>query len=757
MMEGMETIELEVKDYMSPECTCKVEDIAKAIPHVMDASFNPVSNLLTVKSHSGMLKSKDIIKKFEECGIACREGREFSKKVQDEHEGMKMEEKGKAPAHDHHAMMEAEMKRRFFVTLVLSVPVLLLSPTIQRWFNFSIPRFPGYDLVLFSLATTVVAYGGIVFFRGARKSLRNKVADMSVLVTLAVLSGYFYSVGSTFLFEAADFYWEISTLVVFLLFGHWMEMKAVRGASGALRELVKLIPPTANLVKDGEIVEVSTSEVNVGDVLLIRPGDKVPIDGVVIEGETSINESMITGESKPVHMKKGNAVIGGTINGEGAIRIKVDKTGEKTARAQIIKLVQDTAASKPRVQKLADRAAHYLTLTAIIVGATAFVYWKGIAGATTLFAVTITITVLVIACPHALGLAIPTVTSIATTLGAKNGMLVKNAEALELSKEIQAVVFDKTGTLTMGEFGVTDIVNSGKWSDDELLKVAAAVEANSEHVIAKGVVNKAMEQVIKFSSASKFVALPGKGAKAVVEGKEVFIGNLALMKDIGADFKDHEKEISRLSSQGKTVIFIATNKGAQGLIALADLIREESKEAVKALQKMGIEVAMLTGDNKQTAEWVSNELGLDTFFAEVLPHQKSEKVKELQMQAKKIAMVGDGINDAPALIQADVGIAIGTGTDVAIESADVVLIKNDPRDVVKLIRLSKATMKKMRENLVWATGYNALAIPVAAGLLSSFGIFLRPELAALIMAASSIIVVTNAVLLKREELLVTHV
>jgi Cu2+-exporting ATPase len=750
MKEGMETIELELKDYMSPECTCKVEDIARDIPHVMDASFNPVSNLLTIKAHSGMVKAGDVIKRFKECGISCREGRELSEKVYDEHEDMKMEEKGMAPAHDHHAMMEAEMKRRFFVSLVLSVPVLLLSPTIQGWFNFSIPRFPGYDFVLFVVATTVVGYGGIVFFRGARKSLRNRVADMSVLVSIALLSGYFYSVGSTFFFEAADFYWEISTLVVFLLFGHWMEMKAVRGASGALRELVKLIPPTANRVENGEIVEIQTSNVKVGDVLLVRPGEKVPIDGVVMEGETSINESMITGESKSVHKGGGDAVIGGTINGEGSIKIRVDKTGEETALAQIIKLVQDTAASKPRVQKLADRAAHYLTLTAIIVGASAFVYWKGIAGATTLFAVTITITVLVIACPHALGLAIPTVTSIATTLGAKNGMLVKNAEALELSKEIQTILFDKTGTLTKGEFGVTDIINTGEWSDEELLKVSAAVEVNSEHVIAKGIVKKAKEQDIKLGDATKFEALPGKGANAVVYGEDVFIGNLALMKDIGADFKGHEPEISRLSSQGKTVIFIATKHGAQGLIALADLIRDESREAVKALQKMGIEVAMLTGDNRQTAEWVSNELGLDTFFAEVLPHQKSEKVKELQMQAKKIAMVGDGINDAPALIQADVGIAIGTGTEVAIESADVVLIKNDPRDVVKIIRLSKATMKKMKENLVWATGYNALAIPVAAGLLSSFGIFLRPELAALIMAASSIIVVTNAVLLKRE-------
>ncbi len=751
-MEGMETTELEIKDYMSPECTCKVEDIAKDVAHVMDASFNPVTNVLTIKAHPEMVKAEDIIKKFKECGIACREGRSLSEKVHDEHEGMKMEAKGMPPVHDHHAMMEAEMKRRFFASLILSIPVLLLSPTIQGWFNFTVPRFPGYDFVLFGFASAVVLYGGMVFYRGARKSLRNKVADMSVLVTLAVLSGYFYSVGSTFLFEAADFYWEISTLVVFLLFGHWMEMKAVRGASGALRELVKLIPPSANLVKDGEIVEIQTAEVKVGDVLLIRPGEKVPIDGVVWDGVSSINESMITGESKPVHKRKGDNVIGGTINGEGSIKIKVDKTGEETALAQIIKLVQDTAASKPRVQKLADRAAHYLTLTAIIVGGSAFIYWKGIAGATTLFAVTITITVLVIACPHALGLAIPTVTSIATTLGAKNGILVKNAEALELSKGIQVIIFDKTGTLTKGEFGVTDIVNTGDWSEDELLKVAAAVEVNSEHVIARGIVNKAKEQGITLGDVSKFEAVPGKGATADVDGEEVFIGNLALMRDVDADFKDREQEISRLSSQGKTVIFVATKKGPQGFIALADLIRDESREAVKALKGMGIEVAMLTGDNHRTAEWVSNELGLDTFFAEVLPQGKSEKVKLLQAEGKKVAMVGDGINDAPALIQADVGIAIGTGTDVAIESADVVLIKNNPWDVVKLIRLSRATMKKMKENLVWATGYNAAAIPIAAGALFSFGILLRPEFAALIMAASSIIVVTNAVLLRRQVL-----
>lgn len=748
----METIEVEIKEYMRPECSCRLEDIAKSVPHVTDASFNPVSNTLIIKAHPDMVKSEDVLKKLQDCGIRCGKGKGFQEKVHDEHAGMKMEDKGMPPKHDHHAMMEAEMKKRFIASLLLSVPVLLLSPTIQRWFGFTITPFPGYDTVLFAFSTAVVGYGGIVFFRGARRSIRSGVADMNVLVSIAVLAGYFYSVGSTFFYEAMDFYWEISTLVVFLLFGHWMEMKAIRGASGALRELVKLIPPTANLVKDGEVVEIPTSQVKKGDVLLVRPGEKVPIDGVVIEGETSVDGSMITGESKPVHKRKGDEVVGGTINGDGAIKIRVDKTGEATALAQIIRLVQDAAASKPRVQKLADRAAHYLTIAAIVVGSIAFIYWYGLAGATTLFAVTITITVLVIACPHALGLAIPTVTSISTTLGAKNGMLVKNADALERSKSLQAVIFDKTGTLTKGEFGVTDIITTALLKEDELLKIAAAVESNSEHVIARGIVDKARERGIEFKPAKRFEAIPGKGARSITENKEVYIGNLALMRDINADFKDYDSEISRLSSQGKTVIFVAEKKKPLGLIALADMIRDESREAVSALKARGIEVAMLTGDNKMTAEWVSKELGLSTFFAEVLPHQKSEKVKELQAQGKIVAMVGDGINDAPALMQADVGIAIGTGTDVAIESADVVLIKNDPRDVVRLINLSGATMKKMKENLLWATGYNAAAIPIAAGLLFPYGILLRPEWAALIMAASSIIVVTNAVLLKRQRL-----
>lgn len=749
MESSYETIEVKVQDYISPECSCKVEDVVNSIEHVVEPSFDPVNNFLTVKAHKGMLTANDLIDALKKCAIRCEKSKSAHEMSRMEHEAMKMK---KPSEHDHHAMMEAEMKKRFFVTLFFTVPVLILSPTIQKWLSFSIPEFPVSDYVLFLVSSIVVVYGGLVFYRGAYKSLKIRALDMNVLVTVAVITGYLYSVGATFLFEAVDFYWEISTLVVFLLFGHWMEMKSIRGASGALKELVKLIPPTANLVKDSEIVEVPTSELKVGDVVLVRPGGKVPVDGVVVEGETTVNEAMITGESKPVNKKEGEEVIGGTINGEGAVRVRVAKTGEETALAQIVKLVREAQASKPKTQKLADRAAHYLTIIAITVGAVTFGFWWGIAGTSSLFALTLAITVIVIACPHALGLAIPTVTSISTTMAAQKGILVKNADALELSKEIDIVVFDKTGTLTKGEFGVTDVAKIGNWSENKILSTAAAIEANSEHVIAKGIVKKTQEEGLRIKRASKFEALPGRGARAVVGKEEVYVGNANLMRESKINPEEYREKVSMLSSQGKTVVYVATKNELKGLIALADLIREESREVVKALNNLGIEAAMLTGDNKQTAEFVAKELGLNTFFAEVLPEQKAAKIKELQNKGKRVAMVGDGINDAPALVQADVGIAIGAGTDVAIESADIVLVKNDPWDVSKLINLSKKTMRKMKENLAWATGYNAVTIPMAAGILFPLGIILRPEWAALIMAASSIIVVSNAVLLKREKL-----
>ncbi len=657
----------------------------------------------------------------------------------------------KPAATDHHAMMEAEMKKHFTIAAVFTIPVLLLSPSVQSWLGISLPPSPVWNVLLVVLASIVVLYGGLVFYKGSIASLKRRTLDMNVLVTIALLSGYIYSIGTTFFAIGMDFYWEISTLATFILFGHWMEMRASRTAQGAIKELVKLIPPTANLVRDSQIITTPTANLTINDLVLVRPGEKIPIDGEVIDGETSVNEAMLTGESKPVPKTKGAMVIGGTLNIQGAVKVKVTKTGEQTAVAQIIRLVQQASASKPNVQRLADKAATYLTLIAIFVGAGTFAFWYGI-GAGTLFAITLAITVIVITCPHALGLAIPTVTTIASTLAAKNGMLIRNAQALEIAKIVDTVIFDKTGTLTKGEFGVTDVVNLGDLSDNKILEVAATLEINSEHVIAKAIVKKAQQQGLTINKAEKFTAIPGKGAKATVDSQEVYAGNAALMKDINANLKEHEADASKLSSQGKTVIYLATDSKIQGLIALADIIRQESKEAIKQLKQLNLQVAMLTGDNKQTAQYVANELDVDTFFAEVLPDQKANAVKTLQEQGKRVAMVGDGINDAPALVQANVGIAIGAGTDVAVESADVVLIKNDPRDVGKLINLSKKTMSKMNQNLFWATGYNVIAIPIAAGILVPLGIVLRPEYGAITMSASSITVVLNALLLMRAKI-----
>jgi len=659
-----------------------------------------------------------------------------------------------APSHDHHAMMEADFRRRFYVSLAVSVPVLLLSPTIQKWFNLSVPKFAGSEIVLFLLATVIAVYGGWPFYKGARESIKEGILGMMVLVSLAVTTGYLFSVAATFVFtDAVDFYWEISTLVVFLLFGHWMEMRMTRRASGALQELVKLIPPMASLIKDGEITEIPTSQVNVGDVLLVRPGGKVPIDGVITEGASSIDESMITGESKPVSKELGDEVIGGTINGLGAIEIIVEKTGEETALAQIVKLMQEVQESKPRTQRLADRAAHYLTIAAITVGLITFIYWNNIAGASTEFSLTLTVTVLVIACPHALGLAIPTVTAISTTLAAKNGILVKNAEALELGEKVDTFVFDKTGTLTMGAFSGTDVETLGALPEDELLMIAASLESRSEHPIGVALTRAAEERGLELSEAREFEAIAGHGVKGVIGGSLVTAGTLRLMEMEGKTYPPALIEAAdRLYAEGKTLSFVAVDGEVKGIIGLADVIRPSSIEAIEELHGIGMEVIMITGDNEMTAKTIAEKAGVDRYLAEVLPQDKANEIRKLQQEGKRVAMVGDGINDAPALIQADVGIAIGAGTDVAIESADIVLIKSDPADVSKLVRLSRATMRKMRENLLWATGYNSVAIPVAAGILTPWGITLRPEWGALIMSASSIIVVVNALLLRNERL-----
>ncbi len=660
---------------------------------------------------------------------------------------MKKEKTSRHNHHNHHLMMEIDFKRRFFISIIFVLPVLILSPTIQIWLGFFIPRFFGYNYILFFLASVIALWGSWPFYTGARDEIKEKSFGMMTLVSLAVLAGYFYSVGATFFFEAPDFYWEISTLVLFLLFGHWMEMKAVNKSSSALNELVKLIPAKANLIKNGEIVEIKTGELKVGDMVLIRPGEKIPIDGKVIDGTSNVNESLITGESKPVQKEKDNQVIGGTINIDGSLEVEITKTGEKTALSQIINLVRKTQESKPKSQKLADKAAHYLTIIAIVAGFLTFIYWFFIAGQGILFALTLTISVIVITCPHALGLAIPTVTIISTTLAAKNGILVKDMKGIELARQLDYIVFDKTGTLTKGEFGITDIIQLDDWSKEEILLKAASLDINSQHSISQSIVKEAKKRKLSLDKIVNFQSIAGKGVKGELNGEEIYLGNKSLIESLGIKVNDSSKTEER-----STIIYLANREKLKGLIVLSDIIKEESKEAIKRIKEMGIKTAMLTGDNARVAEYVAKELDLDMFFAEVLPADKSSKIKSLQEGGKIVAMVGDGINDAPALTQADIGIAVGAGTDVAIESAEIILVKSNPLDIIKLIKLSQKTMIKMKQNLGWATGYNLIAIPLAAGVLSTYGIILRPEWGALIMAASSIIVVFNALLLKKEKI-----
>jgi P-type Cu2+ transporter len=648
----------------------------------------------------------------------------------------------------HHAAMIADFRRRFWICAVLTVPLVVLSPTIQQLLGYRLPTFPGERLVMLALATVVSLYGGWPFFQGAVRALRSGVADMDVLVTLAVLSGYLFSVASVFLFQGVDFFWEISTLVVILLFGHWMEMRAVSATGSALQELARLIPPTANLLRDDEVVTVPTAQVSAGDHLLVRPGDKIPIDGRVYEGQSAVDEALITGESRPVPKGPGDEVIAGAANGDGALRIQVTHTGQETALAQIMALVRNAQASKPPTQRLADRAAQYLTLAALGLGLATLLFWYLVAGRPFVFALTLAITVIVIACPHALGLAIPTVTTISATLAARNGILIRDAQATEEARALDTIVFDKTGTLTRGEFGVTDVMPLDGWTEAQVLQAAAVVEVNSEHDIARGIVRAAQERHLPIPPASGFQAVKGQGAQATVAGQAVLVGNRALLAADGVPLP----EKAQPRGAGRTWVYLAAGGQARGLIGLADVIRPESRQAVDELKQMGLQVAMLTGDSQEVAAYVAQELGLDTFYAEVLPGEKASRIQQLQQQGRRVGMVGDGVNDAPALAQSDVGIAIGAGTDVAIESAKVVLVRNDPRDVVKLIRLSRATVRKMQQNLVWAMAYNVVAMPLAAGVLEPVGIVLQPAWGALAMAASTVIVAVNALALRKENL-----
>ena len=641
--------------------------------------------------------------------------------------------------------MVEDFKKRFWISLILTIPILLLSPLIQGLLGLEAIRFTGDLFVLFALSSVVFFYGGWPFLKGIFTELRSRKPGMMTLIAVAITTAYMYSSAVVFDLAGKMFFWELATLIDVMLLGHWIEMKSVMGASKALEELAKLMPSEAHkIMPDGSVQDVPLSDLHAGDQVLVKPGEKIPADGDVVRGQTSINEAMLTGESVPVSKSVGSAVIGGSINGDGSVTIVVQKTGAESFISQVIDLVREAQESKSRTQDLANRAAVWLTAVALGGGALTLFVWL-LVGQDFAFALERTVTVMVIACPHALGLAVPLVVAVSTALAAGNGLLIRDRTAFEAARNLKAIIFDKTGTLTEGRFGVTDtLLLSDSMTEAELLNYAGAVEAHSEHPIARGIV-AAVETP---HPVERFKAIPGKGAEGLVNGKNVKVVSPGYLKEHNLVVED--ARIDTLSAQGKTVVFVVIDGEVKGAVALADIVRPESKEAIADLKAMGIHTMMLTGDNRKVAQWVSEEVGLDEYFAEVLPHEKSAKVKEVQARGLTVAMTGDGVNDAPALAQADVGIAIGAGTDVAVETADIVLVRSNPKDVAAILKLSRATYQKMIQNLWWAAGYNIVAIPVAAGVLSGLGILLGPAAGAALMSLSTVIVAINARYLKLE-------
>jgi Cu2+-exporting ATPase len=662
------------------------------------------------------------------------------------------DDKNEHADHDKHAGHNPNMfKQKFWISFLLTIPVLLYSQTIQELLHFSMPTFAGSNLIPPVFGIIIFIYGGLVFLRSAKAELAARQPGMMTLISMAITVALFYSIAVTLGLEGMSFWWELATLITIMLLGHWLEMASIMNAQGAIKELAKLLPDEAELVTSSGTKTVSVAELKTGDKVLVRPGANIPVDGEVIKGESSVNESMLTGESKSVKKMIKSQLIGGTINGSGSLTMKVTKIGDDTALAGIMKLVADAQNSKSKTQVLADRAAYYLTFVALGAALLTALGWSFFSDQSTSFIIQRVVTVLIIACPHALGLAIPLVTAISTSLAAKNGLLIRERMALEAARNIDVVLFDKTGTLTKGEQGVVDIVATS--DKNTLLSLAASVENESEHPIARAIVRYAKDKKLAIAEAKKFLAMSGRGATAQVSSKTIHVGGPKLFEELGLELTAAiRKAAHSAQNEGKTTVYVIQDKSVLGAIMLADVIRPESKEAVSSLHARGIRVAMLTGDAKGVAAWVAEELGIKEFFAEVLPENKASVVKKLQADGSKVAMVGDGVNDAPALTQANVGIAIGAGTDVAIESAGIVLASSDPRGVSSIVTLSKATYRKMVQNLVWATGYNALAIPLAAGVTAGLGFVLSPAIGAVLMSLSTIVVALNAQFLRNLKL-----
>ncbi|MDX0524802.1 heavy metal translocating P-type ATPase [Sinorhizobium medicae] len=784
----MKKATLEVRDLFGMLDFVAIEKRLAALPGVASVAMNAGSASATIEFDEARTNTESLAREIETCGFHCRgetvprhlcvsgsttvppghprapsghihrhaehaatihaapSEREGTVAAKVPHDAM-AHEMGHGAGMDMQDMV-SDMRNRFLVSLVFTLPIFAMEPMGMGEPWLAPPFGLSEDLAMFFLASAAILYPVWPFVVAAWRALRNGVLNMAVLVVLSVGTGYLFSVGATFFFEGQQFYEAASVLLVFILLGHWLEMRARAGASAAIRALLNLAPPKAIVVRDGKEIEIATADVVLGDIVVLRPGNKLPVDGEVIEGESTIDESMLTGESMPVTKKVGDAVIGATINKSGTLRYRSTKVGADTALAQIVKLVQEAQNSKAPAQLLADRASQWLVLAAIVVGLATFVVWFWWLGQPLLFALTLTITVFVIACPDALGLATPMAVMVGTGLGASNGILFKNAAALEEATKLNVIVFDKTGTLTMGQPKVVETVPAPGVSPDEVLQIAAAVDQGSDHPLAVAIVERA--KGLEIPKVSGFLNIEGKGASAVIGGDQVFLGNRRLMDEQKIDLLALGEKAEALKGEGRTVIHVARSGNLLGLIAIADAPRPTAIGTIKKLHEQGVRVAMLTGDNAGTAKRIAGILGIDIVLADVLPGQKAEKIKELQGQGLKVGMVGDGVNDAPALTQADVGFAIGAGTDVAIESADIVLMKSDPYDVVGAMTLSRATLRKMHQNLWWAVGYNVVAFPLAAGVFYPF--LLSPEIAALAMSGSSALVAVNALLLKRTRL-----